>query len=88
MILIGSIIIIAYSLWCMYNLGHVSASELGDASDAVRVATAGDVGFQTQARTLTDVYNVECLQLFLLLFWMIWNVIRTVYRVLTDFKKW
>ena len=51
------------------------------------VATSGDAGYLTTVRSITDVYNVCVLILFVLVFWVFWNVIRTVYRVFTDFKR-
>ena len=51
------------------------------------VATSGDAGYMSTVRTVTDVYNVCVLILFVLVFWVFWNVIRTVYRVFTDFKR-
>ncbi len=51
------------------------------------VATSGDAGYMSTTRTVTDVYNVCVLILFVLVFWVFWNVIRTVYRVFTDFKR-
>lgn len=53
----------------------------------VGVATAGDAGFQTKARSNTDIYNVLVLIAIELMFWIMWNVVRTVYRILCDFKK-
>lgn len=52
------------------------------------VATSGDAGYMSTVRTVTDVYNVCVLILFVLVFWVFWNVIRTVYRVFTDFKRY
>ena len=51
------------------------------------VATSGDAGYLSTPRSTTDVYNVCVLILFVLVFWVFWNVIRTVYRVFTDFKR-
>lgn len=53
----------------------------------VGVATAGDAGFQTKTRSNTDIYNVLVLIAIELMFWIMWNVVRTVYRILCDFKK-
>ena len=53
----------------------------------VPVATSGDAGYMSKPRSVTDIYNVCVLILFLLVFWVIWNVIRTVYRVFSDFKR-
>ena len=53
----------------------------------VPVATSGDAGYMGKPRSVTDIYNVCVLILFVLVFWVFWNVIRTVYRVFTDFKR-
>lgn len=53
----------------------------------VDVATAGDAGFQTKTRSNTDIYNVLVLIAIELMFWVMWNVVRTVYRILCDFNK-
>lgn len=52
------------------------------------VATAGDAGYMSTVRTETDIYNVLVLILFVLVFWVMWNVVRVVYRVMTDRSKW
>lgn len=59
----------------------------GGISLNVDVATAGDAGFQTKTRSNTDIYNVLVLIAIELMFWIVWNVVRTVYRILCDFKK-
>ena len=53
----------------------------------VGVATSGDAGFQTKTRSNTDIYNVLVLIAIELMFWIMWNVVRTVYRILCDFKN-
>lgn len=51
------------------------------------VATAGDATFLYQERTMTDIYNVLVCILIVLTFWVAWNIVRTVYRIFTDFRK-
>lgn len=52
------------------------------------VATAGDAGYLTTPRTLTDVYNVLVLILLILVMWVFWNLMRTLIRILVDFKHY
>ena len=91
MILTGSILVICI---CLYHvatvnaqtvdtgLGQVQVTEIQ--SNEVPVATAGDAGFLTTPRNISDLYNV-CVRIAIeLMFWVFWNVIRTVYRVLTE----
>lgn len=52
------------------------------------IATPGDASYLNVTRSLTDVYNLLFLIFMLLLFWVMWNVIRTLYRILCDFKKY
>lgn len=94
MILIGSIFVICFSLYHMVTahaqtvdtgLGPVTVTTIPDTS--VPVATAGDAGFLTTHRDITDIYNVCVLIAIELMFWVFWNVIRTVYRVLTERGK-
>lgn len=103
-ILIGSLIILGFSVYQMATIGDVQASTsthvyaydvskntvvpvTDGISFNVGVATAGDAGFQTKARSNTDMYNVLVLIAIELMFWILWNIIRTVSRILTDFKK-
>lgn len=65
-------------------LTNVVASEV---SEPV-LATAGDASYLTKERTLNDIYIVNVLILFVLLFWVLWNIIRVLYRIITDFKNW
>lgn len=81
MILIGSLFVIAF---CMWNR-TVQAQTL--ITTPVKVATAGDAGFLTTSRNINDLYNVLVLIAIELMFWIMWNVVRTVYRILCDFKK-
>lgn len=85
MILIGSVLVIAFCMWNMWNIGTVQAQTL--ITTPVKVATAGDAGFLTTSRNINDLYNVLVLIAIELMFWIMWNVIRTVYRILCDFKK-
>lgn len=104
MILIGSLIILGFSIYQIATVVDVQASTAthiysydvskntvvpvtGGISLNVGVATAGDAGFQTKARSNTDIYNVLVLIAIELMFWIMWNVVRTVYRILCDFKK-
>lgn len=59
----------------------------GGISLNVDVATAGDAGFLTTHRDITDVYNVCVLIAIELMFWICWNIVRTVYRILTERSK-
>ena len=56
-------------------------------SSEVPIATAGDAGFLTTHRDITDVYNVCVLIAIELMFWICWNIVRTVYRILTERSK-
>ena len=67
------------------GLGPVTVTTIPDTS--VPVATAGDAGFLTTHRDITDIYNVCVLIAIELMFWVFWNVIRTVYRVLNERGK-
>lgn len=102
MILIGSAIVIGFSLWSICHIGvtaqastmyeyNVDNKTVVPVTDGVSlnidVATAGDAGFQTRSRNNTDIYNVLVLIAIELMFWIMWNVVRTVYRILCDFKK-
>lgn len=94
MILIGSLLVICFSLFHMATahaqtvdtgLGQVTVTEIP--SSEVPIATAGDAGFLTTHRDITDVYNVCVLIAIELMFWIFWNVVRTVYRILTERSK-
>lgn len=104
MILIGSLVILGFSIYQIATIGDVQASTsthvyaydvskdtvvpvTDGISLNVGVATAGDAGFQTKTRSNTDIYNVLVLIAIELMFWIMWNVVRTVYRILCDFKK-
>lgn len=52
------------------------------------VATAGDAGYLTTPRTLTDIYNVLVLILLTFVIWVFWNLMRTLIRILVDFKHY
>ena len=56
-------------------------------STPVNVATAGDAGFLTTSRNINDVYNILVIIAIELMFWIMWNIVRTVHRILSDFKK-
>lgn len=89
MSLIFSVVVIVCCIVFLCNPVEASAAALVDTVDvSVKVATAGDAGFKNTERSLTDIYNVLCLQVFLILFWEIWNIVRVVYRILTDWKHW
>lgn len=94
MILIGSLLVICFSLFHMATahaqtvdtgLGQVTVTEIP--SSEVPIATAGDAGFLTTHRDITDLYNVCVLIAIELMFWICWNIIRTVYRILTERNK-
>lgn len=98
MILIGSVLVIGFSLWHLCHIGvtaHASTvyeysvdyNTLSTVSGVVDVATAGDAKYQDTTRDITDVYNVLMLICIELMFWIMWNVVRVVYRTLCDFKK-
>ncbi len=102
MILIGSAIIISFSLWNICHIGvtaHASTvyeysvdnKTVVPVTDGVSlnidVATAGDAKYQDTTRDITDVYNLLMLINIELMFWIMWNLVRTVYRILCDFKK-
>lgn len=104
MILIGSLIVLAVSLYQIATICDAQASTVSHVysydvskntvvpvtdgiSLNVGVATAGDAGFQTKVRSNTDIYNVLVLIAIELMYWIMWNVVRTVYRILCDFKK-
>lgn len=81
--------LVTYSYTDTVNAQTINAGQTEiniDVNNAL-VATAGDAGYQSKIRTVTDVYNVLVLILFLLVFWVFWNVIRVVYRVFTDYKR-
>lgn len=89
MSLIFSVAVVVCCIVILCRPLDASAASLVDTVDvSVKVATAGDAGFQTADRSLTDIYNVLCLQVFLILFWEIWNIVRVVYKILTDWKHW
>lgn len=94
MILIGSLLVICFSLFHMATahaqtvdtgLGQVTVTEIP--SSEVPIATAGDAGFLTTHRDITDLYNVCVLIAIELMFWICWNIVRTVYRILTERSK-
>ncbi len=85
MILTGSILVIIFCLWNICNIGTVQAQTL--VSAPVNVATAGDAGFLTTSRNINDVYNILVIIAIELMFWIMWNIVRTVHRILSDFKK-
>lgn len=85
MILTGSLLAIAFCVWNMWNIGTVQAQTL--ITTPVKVATAGDAGFLTTSRNINDLYNVLVLIAIELMFWIVWNIVRTVSRILTDFRK-
>lgn len=94
MILIGSLLVICFSLFHMATahaqtvdtgLGQVTVTEIP--SSEVPIATAGDAGFLTTHRDITDLYNVCVLIAIELMFWICWNIVRTVYRILTERNK-
>lgn len=93
-ILIGSLFVICFSLFHIATahaqtintgLGQVTVTEIP--SSEVPIATAGDAGFLTTHRDITDVYNVGVLIAIELMFWICWNIVRTVYRILTERSK-
>lgn len=57
-------------------------------TNSANIATAGDATFLYRERTLTDIYNVLVCILIVLVFWVAWNIIRTIYRIFTDFRKY
>ena len=65
----------------------VDSKTVNTVNGVVEVATAGDAKYQDTTRDITDVYNVLVLICMELMFWIMWNVVRTVYRILCDFKK-
>ena len=79
MILTGSVLVIAFCMWNMWNIGTVQAQTL--ITTPVKVATAGDAGFLTTSRNINVLIAIE------LMFWIVWNIVRTVSRILTDFRK-
>lgn len=94
MILIGSLLVICFSLFHTATahaqtvdtgLGQVTVTEIP--SSEVPIATAGDAGFLTTHRDITDLYNVCVLIAIELMFWICWNIVRTVYRILTERNK-
>lgn len=98
MILIGSAIIIGFSLWHLCHIGvtaqastvyeySVDDKTVNTINGVVEVATAGDARYQDTTRDITDLYNVLMLICIELMFWIMWNVVRVVYRTLCDFKK-
>lgn len=102
MILIGSLIVIGFGLWNICHIGmtaqastvyeySVSNKTIVPVTDGVSlnidVATAGDAKYQDTTRDITDVYNLLMLINIELMFWIMWNLVRTLYRILCDFKK-
>ena len=98
MILIGSTIIVVFGLWNICHIGmtaqastvyeySVDSKTVNTVNGVVEVATTGDAKYQDTTRDITDVYNVLVLICIELMFWIMWNVVRTVYRILCDFKK-
>lgn len=89
MILIGSALVIAFSLWrlCHVGIAAQAAEYQPGIVGAIQVATPGDANFQNVTRDITDVYKVLVLIAIEFMFWILWNIIRTVSRILTDFKK-
>ncbi|CCZ93497.1 unknown [Coprococcus eutactus CAG:665] len=89
MILIGSALVIGFSLWSMAHIGvtaHAAEYQPG-LIGAVQVATPGDAEYLHKVRSLTDCYNALMLIAIEFMFWIMWNIVRTVYRILCDFKK-
>lgn len=89
MILIGSTLVVAFSLWHLCHIGITAqaAEYQSGIIGTVHVATPGDANFQNVTRDITDVYKVLVLIAIEFMFWILWNIIRTVSRILTDFKK-
>lgn len=85
MILIGSLLLIAFSLW---NIWHLGITAQASTISVIQVATPGDASFQNVTRDITDVYKVLVLIAIELMVWIMWNIIRTVSRILTDFTKY
>ncbi len=85
MILTGSLLLIAFSLW---NIWHLGITAQASTISVIQVATPGDAGFQNVTRDITDVYKVLVLIAIELMVWIMWNIIRTVSRILTDFTKY
>lgn len=61
---------------------------LSTATDAVTININGNDKYLTMQHSINDLYNVCVLILLILTFWVIWNIVRTVYRIVTDFKHW
>lgn len=89
MILIGSALVIGFSLWSMAHIGVTAraAEYQPGLIGAVQVATPGDAEYLHKVRSLTDCYNALMLIAIEFMFWIMWNIVRTVYRILCDFKK-
>lgn len=85
MILTGSLLLIAFSLW---NIWHLGITAQASTISVIQVATPGDAGFQNVTRDIADVYKVLVLIAIELMVWIMWNIIRTVSRILTDFTKY
>ncbi len=50
-------------------------------------SNSGDAEYLHKVRSLTDCYNALMLIAIEFMFWIMWNIVRTVYRILCDFKK-
>ena len=89
MILIGSVLVAILGLWHLCHIGiTVQAAEYQPGLiGAVQVATPGDAEYLNRVRSLTDCYNVLVIIAIEFMFWIMWNIVRTVYRILADFKK-
>ena len=104
MILIGSMIVVGFSLWHLCHIGITAQASpvyeyeyttddktvvpVGDNIELnIDVATAGDAKYQDTTRDITDLYNLLMLINIQLMFWIMWNLVRTVYRIFCDFKK-
>ncbi len=88
-ILIGSTLVVAFSLWHLCHIGITAqaAEYQPGIIESIQVATPGDANFQNVTRDITDVYKVLVLIAIEFMFWILWNIVRTVSRILTDFKK-
>lgn len=98
MILIGSALVVGFSLWHLCHIGvtanastvyeySVDNNTISTVNGVVEVATAGDARYQDTTRDITDVYNLLMFMNMQLMFWILWNLVRTVYRILCNFKK-
>ena len=86
-ILIGSFFVTVFCLWHLCHITAQAAEFQSGLIRAVQIATPGDAEYLHRVRSLTDCYNLLVLIAIEGIFWIAWNIIRTVYRILSDFKK-